>query len=317
MLRLIGLRLLTALVTLAGVSVIVFLATEILPGDAAEIALGQSALPETIEALRREMGLDRSAPVRYLSWVFNLAQGDMGLSTGGQQVYSMISERLRNTLILGALAAVVAVPLALTLGILAAMRPRGPLDRGVSSGAVMLVSVPEFLLATLLINLLAVRLQLFSPIAYLRGGEDLATVLHALALPVVTLACFVGAQIVRMTRASLLSVLGRDFIEMSILKGVPRRSIILRHALPNTIGPIANIVALALAYLVSGVVIVETIFAYPGLAKLMVEAVQTRDMALVQACAMIFCAFYVALIAFADIIQISFNPRLRRTKDNA
>lgn len=310
---LIARRLLTALMTLAGVSVIVFLATEILPGDAAQIALGQSALPETVEALRREMGLDRPAAVRYLAWVGNLLQGDLGVSTGGRiPIADMISERLANTLILGGLAAAVSVPLALGLGIVAAMRPRGWMDRGVSSGSLALVSVPEFLLATLLINLLAVRLQLFPPIAYMRGYQGFGALLHTLALPVITLSCFVGAQMVRMTRASLLNVLGRDFIEMTVLKGVPRRDIILRHALPNAIGPIANIVALALAYLVSGVVVVETVFAYPGLAKLMVEAVQVRDLALVQACAMIFCTAYVLLITAADVIQIAANPRLRR-----
>lgn len=313
MTQLIARRLMSALLTMAAVSVIVFLATEILPGDAAQIALGQSALPETVEALRREMGLDRPAAVRYLAWIGNLMQGDLGVSTGGRiPIADMVAERLRNTLILGGLAALAAVPLALALGILAAMHPRGWLDRAVSSGALALVSLPEFLLATLLINLLAVRLQLFPPIAYMRAFEGFGPLLHMLALPVITLSCFVGAQMVRMTRASLLNVLGRDFVEMAVLKGVPRRQIILRHALPNAIGPIANIVALALAYLVSGVVVAETVFAYPGLAKLMVEAVQVRDLALVQACAMIFCTAYVLLIAAADVIQIAANPRLRR-----
>lgn len=315
MYRLICQRLLIGLVTLWAVSVVVFLGTEILPGDVAEIILGQASTPETLAVLRRDLGLDQPAPLRYATWLTDMLAGDFGRSlAGGAAVADLISGRLANTALLAGLVAAIAVPLSVTLGIVAASYPGTWIDRGVSLATLAVISVPEFLTAILLVLLFAVELRWLPAIAHLRGDEGIARVTAALALPILTLTIAITGQMVRLTRASILNILDAPFIEMAILKGVPRRRIVMRHALRNAIGPIVNVVAINLAYLVSGVVIVETVFAYPGLAKLMIDAVQSRDLPLVQACAMIFCTTYVVLILIADIVAIAANPRLRHPR---
>jgi len=301
--------------TLLVVSVLVFAGTEILPGDVAEIVLGQAATPENLAKLRAELGLDKPAVVRYFEWLGDMITFDLGVSkAGGTGIGELIGGRLYNTFFLAGIVAAIAVPLSVVLGLLAAMYPGSWLDRTVTFGTLGLISVPEFFIATLCVLVLSVQLHWLPAIAYMSGDETFFQLMRALLLPIVVLVIVVSAQMVRMTRAGILNVLHSPYIEMAILKGVPRRRIILRHALFNAIGPIVNIIALNLAYLVSGVVIIETIFAYPGLAKLMVDGVQTRDLPLVQACAMIFCGTYVALILTADIASILSNPRLRQPK---
>ncbi len=301
--------------TLLVVSVIVFLATSILPGDVAQILLGQSATPETLAAMRRELGLDQPGYVRYFSWLGDMVTGDLGISkAGGATISSLIGGRLGNTMVMSGLVAAISIPISIALGLWAAMHPGTWLDRLVTFGTLSTISVPEFFIATILVLILAVELHWLPSTAYMTGDETFFELLGALAMPLITLVIVVSAQMIRMTRAGILNVMSSPYIEMAILKGVPRRRIILRHAFYNAIGPIVNVIALNLAYLVSGVVIVETIFAYPGLAKLMVDGVQTRDLPLVQACAMIFCATYVALILVADVASILSNPRLRNPK---
>jgi len=204
--------------------------------------------------------------------------------------------------------------LSVVLGLLAAMYPGTWIDRSLTFGTLSLISVPEFFIATFMVLILAVKLRWLPSIAHISGDEDFLKLMRALAMPLITLIIVVSAQMIRMTRAGILNVMNSPYIEMAILKGVPRKRIILRHAFFNTIGPIVNVIALNLAYLVSGVVIIETIFAYPGLAKLMIDGVQTRDLPLVQACAMIFCGTYVVLIILADVAAILANPRLRNPK---
>ncbi len=301
--------------TLIVVSIIVFLATSILPGDVAQIILGQSATPETLAALRAELGMDQPGYVRYFSWLGNMATGDLGISkAGGATIASLIEGRLWNTMTMAALVALISIPVSIALGLWAAMHPGTWLDRIVTFGTLSTISVPEFFIATILVLFLAVELHWLPSTAYLTGNESFFELLVALAMPLLTLVVVVSAQMIRMTRAGILNVMNSPYIEMAILKGVPRRRIILRHAFFNAIGPIVNVIALNLAYLVSGVVIVETIFAYPGLAKLMIDGVQTRDLPLVQACAMIFCGTYVILILMADVASILSNPRLRHPK---
>ncbi|MCY3767832.1 MAG: ABC transporter permease [Gammaproteobacteria bacterium] len=301
--------------TLIVVSIIVFLATSILPGDVAQIILGQSATPETLAALRAELGMDQPGYVRYFSWLGNMAVGDLGISkAGGATIASLIGGRMGNTMVMAGLVALISIPISIALGLWAAMHPGTWLDRVVTFGTMCTISVPEFFIATILVLILAVELHWLPSTAYLTGNESFTELLRALAMPLLTLVIVVSAQMIRMTRAGILNVMSSPYIEMAILKGVPRRRIILRHAFFNAIGPIVNVIALNLAYLVSGVVIVETIFAYPGLAKLMIDGVQTRDLPLVQACAMIFCGTYVLLILLADVASILSNPRLRQPK---
>ena len=297
------------------VSIIVFIMTSILPGDVAQIILGQSATPETLAALRAQLGLDQPWYMRYLMWLGDMVTGDLGISkAGGATISSLIDSRLGNTMMMAGLVATISIPISIVLGLLAAMHPGTWLDRIVTFGTLSLISVPEFFIATILVLVLAVNLGWFNATVFLNGDESFWQLFQKLAMPVFTLVIVVSAQMIRMTRAGILNVMSSPYIEMAILKGVPRRRIILRHAFLNAIGPIANVIALNLAYLVSGVVIVETIFSYPGLAKLMIDGVQTRDLPLVQACAMIFCGTYVILILIADIASIVSNPRLRHPK---
>lgn len=297
------------------VSVLIFTVTQILPGDAAQIRLGQTATPETLAAMRKELGLDKPAIMQYFLWVGKLLTGDLGISAaGGATIQSLIGNRIGNTVFMTGIVTVISIPLSVTLGLLAAMYPGGGIDRLVTSVTLGLIAVPDFLVAIVLIMFLAVQTGLVPAVSYLSGTEGVLKKLYILTLPILTLVIVVSAQMIRMTRAGVLNVMSSPYVEMAILKGVPRRRIILRHALLNAIGPIVNVIALNLAYLVSGVVVIETIFSYPGLAKLMVDGVQTRDMALVQACGMIFCSTYVVLILIADIASIMSNPRLRHPK---
>ena len=313
-------RLCISVVTLFVVSVLIFIGTNLLPGDVAQILLGQMATPESLAALQAKLGMDEPGHVRYFMWLRDVATGDMGFSKAGlgagnaTPIVQILEPRIFNTLQLTSMVAVIAIPIALFLGLLAAMHPGTRLDRTVTFSTLSLISVPDFFVATFLVLIFAVYLGWLPSIAYLRGDETGWGLIRALAMPTLTLIIVVSAQIIRMTRATVLNVMSSPYVEMAILKGVPRRRIILRHALLNAIGPIVNVIALNLAWLVGGVVIVEQIFAYPGLAKLMIDAVLVRDLPLVQACAMIFCASYVVLIFIADMASILSNPRLRHPK---
>jgi peptide/nickel transport system permease protein len=308
-------RILIGIATLWVVSVLVFVGTAVLPGDVAEIVLGQAATPESLAAYRTERGLDQPLVFQYIDWLGGMLTGDLGTSkAGGASISSLISGRLGNTMFLAAVVAFIAVPLSVALGLLAAMHPGTWIDRLLTFGTLSLISVPEFFIATFMVLILAVQLHWLPAIAHISPEDDWLKQLRGLAMPVIVLTIVVAAQMIRMTRAGILNVMNSPYIEMAILKGVPRTRIILRHAFFNAIGPIVNVIALNLAYLVSGVVIVETIFAYPGLAKLMIDGVQTRDLPLVQACGMIFCGTYVVLIILADVAAILSNPRLRNPK---
>ena len=308
-------RIAIGFVTLIVVSVIVFLMTSILPGDVAQIILGQSATPETLAALRAELGMDKPAYIQYFIWLGDMATGDLGISkAGGATISSLIDNRIGNTMMMAGLVAAISIPISIALGLWAAMHPGTWLDRIVTFVTLSTISVPEFFIATVLVLIFAVKLQWLPSTIYLSGDETFLELFRALAMALFTLVIVVSAQMIRMTRAGILNVMSSPYIEMAILKGVPRGRIITRHALLNAIGPIVNVIALNLAYLVSGVVIVETIFSYPGLARLMIDGVQTRDLPLVQACAMIFCGTYVVLILIADVASILSNPRLRQPK---
>ena len=305
-------RLLIALVTLTIVSFAVFFATTLLPGDTATILLGQAATPEAVAGLRTAMHLDEPALLRFIYWIGGLFQGDLGTSYANHvPVATLISGRLANTLKLAGLTTLVSVPLALTLGITAAMWRGTPYDRIVTVATIGVISVPEFVLATLAVLVFAVYLKWLPALSFTYNVDSFSGLLRAYAMPVITLTFGVSAQMIRMTRAAVIETLNTPYVEMALLKGASRPRMVLRHALPNALGPISNAVALSLSYLLGGVIIVETIFNYPGIAKLMVDAVSTRDLPLIQSCAMIFCFGYLILITTADIVAILSNPRLR------
>jgi len=311
-LRLIISRMALALVSLLVVSMLVFTITALLPGDAAQAQLGQEATPESLAALRQQMGLDVPGLLRYWQWLQGLLTAQPGLSVvTGMPVANMIGSRLPSSLLLASITAAISVPIALALGIASAMWRGSWFDRAASSSAVALVSVPEFLVATLAVLVFAVQLRWLPALSYASNIDSPGQLLRALAMPVLTLCCVTIAQMMRMTRAAVVDQLRAPYIEMVLLKGASPIRMVLIHALPNAIGPIANAVALSMSYLLGGVIIVETIFNYPGIASLMVDGVSQRDMPLVQTCAMLFCAVYLALVTLADLCSIVANPRLR------
>jgi peptide/nickel transport system permease protein len=311
-LRMVGGRILSGLGSLLAVSVVVFAITAVLPGDAAEERLGQDATPEAVEALRKEMGLDRGAVERYFSWLGGIVTADPGKSIAtGMPVSEAVASRLPNSLLLAAVTAAFAVPLALGLGILSALWRGSTFDRVTSMTTVAVVCVPEFLVATLAVLVFAVHLKWLPALSTAASLSSPGEMLRSFALPVLALGSVITAQMLRMTRAAVIDQLAAAYIEMVRLKGATAARTVLFHALPNAVGPIANAVALSLSYLLGGVIIIEVIFNYPGIAKLMVDAVAQRDMPLVQACTMIFCAAYLALVLLADVCGIVANPRLR------
>ncbi len=308
-------RLLIGVATLLFVSVLVFIGTEILPGDVANAILGRGATPELIAQVRDRLGLDEPLLTRYWVWLTRTLIGDLGISlANGTDIGTEIAARGINTIILSVSTAVIAVPLAVTLGLWAATRPGGLVDRVISSVSLTLISFPDFLVAVALVTIFAVKLGWLPAIASIRPSYDFWDWVRVLILPVTALTFTILAHMVRMTRSAVLNVLSSPAIEMAILKGVPRRRLLVRHALPNAFGPIINVIALNLAYLVSGVVVIETLFNFPGLGRFMVEAVTNRDVPIVQACAMIFCSVYVVLNLTADILAIIVNPRVRYPK---
>ncbi|WP_264214626.1 ABC transporter permease [Leisingera thetidis] len=302
------------LLTLFVISVIVFSATEMLPGDVAQAVLGQSATDEAVEALRRELGLDRPAHERYASWLAGAVQGDFGTSLASRRpVADLIATRLGNTLFLALYAAAIAVPLSLALGILAALMRNSFFDRGTNALALTFISFPEFFAAYILIYFLA-QSGVFPSMTQIDANTAFGEMIYRAFLPALTLTLVVTAHMMRMTRAAIINLLASPYIEMARLKGIHPMRVILRHALPNALAPIITVVALNLAYLITGVVIVEVVFVYPGLGQLMVDSVAKRDFPVAQATALIFAAAYVLLNLAADMLSTRSNPRLIHRK---
>lgn len=315
LLKLVLQRLALGVLSLFAVSVIIFLAVGLLPGDIAQAMLGQSATPETIAAFRAQLGLDLPPLTRFAYWLLRLLQGDLGASLANQRpIAELIGARLGNTLSLAALAALVSVPTALVLGMLAALYRNSWFDRLLNTTALSAVSFPEFFVAYLLILVFSVKLGWFPSLSNLAPDATFGTLLERSVLPVATLSLVVIAQMMRMTRASLINLLASPYIEMARLKGISQSRIIWKHALPNALAPIVNVVALNLAYLVVGVVVVEVVFVYPGLGQLLVDSVSKRDIPVVQACSLIFAATYILLNTGADVLSIASNPRLMHPK---
>ncbi len=312
-------RLALGLMTLFAVSVIIFSSIELLPGDFGEAVLGQAATEETVAAFRKELGLDQPPHIRYIQWVGNMLTGDLGTSFSGRAssgvdrsraVVDLVAPRLWNTLFLAGMTAMIAVPLALFLGVTAALYRNSIYDRVVNAATLTTISFPEFFVAYLLILFLSSLYPIFPSIANVTADLSITERIYKTALPALTLTMVIVAHMMRMTRAAIINLLASPYIEMAQLKGVSRMSVIVYHALPNAWAPIVNVIAFNLAYLVVGVVVVEVVFVYPGVGQLMVDAVTSRDIPVVQACALIFAATYIILNLLADIVSIITNPRL-------
>ena len=311
-------RIALGLLTLLAVSILIFAATEILPGDVASAVLGQGATPETLAAYRTELGLDRPAIVRYFEWFTGAIQGDFGQAlTNKREILPELMKKFKNTLFLAGCAALVAVPLSVGLGIIAAINEGKWQDKLANIVSLATISVPEFFIAYLLILIFAVQLRWFPSLSTVFAGMPVSEMIYKIALPAATLTMLVAAHMLRMTRSSVLSIMSQPYIEMAFLKGLPRSRVIMKHALPNAAAPIISVIALNLAYLIVGVVVIEVVFVYPGVGQYMVDGVTKRDLPVVQACGLLFAATFIILNTVADILAILANPRLRKpTKNN-
>jgi peptide/nickel transport system permease protein len=313
--KLVGKRVALSILLLLAVSVLIFVGTQILPGDVAQSILGQAATPEAVANLRAQLGLNDPAYVRYFRWLFGLLTGDLGNAlSSGLPIGPAIAERLANTLFLAFWAAAVSVPLAILLGLIAVRHRNGFVDKLISASTLAAVSLPEFFIGYLLIYFVAVKLGWFTSVSTVFDGMPFLQRMSAIALPATTLTLVVLAQMMRMTRAAILNVMQSAYVETAELKGLSRSEIIWRHAFPNAVAPIINVVMLNLAYLVVGVVVIEVIFVYPGMGQYLVDHVAKRDVPVVQDCGLIFAAVYIGLNMLADIFSILSNPRLRHPK---
>jgi peptide/nickel transport system permease protein len=296
-------------------SILIFAGTMMLPGDVAQQILGQSATPESLANLRESLGLNEPPVSRYFSWLGGFLQGDLGTAlTNGRDIAESLGFRLKNTLFLAFWAAVISVPLAIFLGLLAVRyKDRWP-DKLISAVTLTTISIPEFMIGYILIYWVSIKAGLFSSVAIINDGMTLGAKLNAIAIPVMVLTLVVLAHMMRMTRAAILNVMQSAYIETAELKGMGLLKIIAKHAFPNAVAPIVNVVMINLAYLVVGVVVVEVVFAYPGMGQYLVDHVSKRDVPVVQACGLIFAAVYIGLNLIADIVSILANPRLRHPK---
>ncbi|MEM7030974.1 MAG: ABC transporter permease [Chloroflexota bacterium] len=312
MARLILNRLGFALLTMVLVSLIAFIGTEALPGDSCTAYLGRDATEEGLAICREKRGLERPIYVKYSEWAWSIVQGDLGTSMNGDRdINEIVRIRLRNTALLAVTASIVGIPLAIFLGVLTGLyRDRFP-DIAISSTAIVAMTLPEFVTATILIYIFSIQLGWFDAIAVLRSKATIWELLPNIMLPVITLVLVMTAHILRMVRTSVIDVMASDFVQMARLKGVPYWQIVFKHALPNALLPSIPVIALTIAWLLAGLVIIERVFNYPGLGNEMLEAISDRDLPVVLAIAMLLAAVYVIVNLISDLLTLFLNPRLR------
>jgi peptide/nickel transport system permease protein len=314
LIRLIGGRVLISLLTLLIVSALIFWILEVLPGDVASRILGRDATPETLALLRAQLHLGDPALTRYLRWLGGMATGDFGTAlTSSRPIVTILEPRIFNTVLLAGYAFLIYLPLALVPALIQAVRRDRPADHALSAVTLVLLSMPDFLIATLLLVTFVVAVPLLPAISLVDQSSTALEYFRAMTLPAITLAVVMAVYAVRMLRDNLIEVLGSDYVRMAELKGLSRRKVLLRHALPNALVPTLNVTALNLAYLIGGVVVVEKVFSYPGFGSLLVDSLQLRDLPLIEATVLIAAAVYIAANLLADIGAILLNPRLRAT----
>ncbi len=308
-------RVASALLTILLASVLVFLAAQALPGDVATQILGRDATAQAVAALREQLHLDQPAWQRYLSWIGGAVRGDFGTSpVSGGSVATELGVHLRNTLLIAVLAAVVAIGLALVLGIVAGLwRDRWP-DTVISGLALLGMSVPEFVVATVLVLALSITVPVLPAVVLDGPSATVAQLLPAIWLPAATLGVVMSAYLVRIMRTSLIDVMAGEFVTTARLKGLGPWRVLTRHALPSALLPALNVIALNVAWLIGGVVVVESVFNYPGIGTLTLQAVNDRDLPTLQAITVVAATVYVLCNLAADLAAMALNPRLRTGK---
>lgn len=315
MIGLIVRRFILALITLLIISIIIFVGVEALPGDAASAYLGQSATPESLSALREEFGLNVPAYQRYFNWLGDMLKGDLGESMARRKpVSEVIGNQFRNTVVLAFAAGIVGIPLAIVLGVFAGLtRDKWP-DILISLVAILGMTLPGFVTATILIYVFSIRLEWFPAIAMVSTDAPVREILPNIILPIITLTFVMVAHILRLVRTNMIDVMVSEYVQMARLKGVPVMRVVFQHALPNAMLPSINVIALTLAWLLGGVAIIETVFNYPGIGKLLINAIGDRDLALVQGIAIILASIYIGVNLIADLLALVLNPRLRTAR---
>ncbi|CAM00324.1 oligopeptide/dipeptide ABC transporter, permease protein [Saccharopolyspora erythraea NRRL 2338] len=309
-------RILLGVVILWAVSVVVFLATQALPGDAARAILGREATPERLAALREQLQLGEPLHVQYLSWLGNLVQLDLGTSfSNGMPVSELLGERLNNSLALMLCATAISVPVALLAGTYSALRRDKAFDHTTSVLTLVLAALPEFVVGIVLVLVFSTGALNLLPAVYVmtESGSAWSDPVQ-LVLPTMTMVLAVSPYMVRIMRATMIEVLESEYVQQARLKGLPERTVILRHALPNSIGPVAQVVALQLAWLAGGVVIVEFLFRFPGIGFALVDAVNNRDLPVVQTLALAIAAVYIVVNLLADLVSLAANPKVRSAR---
>jgi peptide/nickel transport system permease protein len=307
-----------ALAALFAASILIFVAVELLPGSPASAVLGRNATPASIKILTHRMQLDRPAPTRYLDWLKGFVHGDLGdsavaLAQGEQHapIWHVISGPLKNSAILAAITALLMIPLSLGLGALAAVRAGKPTDHAISLGSLIAISLPEFVTGSLLVAVFFVGLHLLPPVAIVPPGADPLSGPKQLILPVATLLCASLASGIRMVRAGTYEILQTEYVQAARLNGLAEHRVITRYALRNALAPSVQVLAQNLQYLVGGVIVVEAVFAYPGIGSQLVLAVQNRDVTVVQSVAMLIAVVYVTINLVADLTVMLLLPKLR------
>ena len=312
MLRMLLRRCVLGAVTVAIVSAIIFLGVELLPGDACTAFLERDAKGQMLENCRKDFGLDRPALTRYFEWAGNALQGDLGMSASGRKsIAELVGHRMKNSLLLAAVSLSVGVPMAIFLGVITGLWRYRPIDLFFSTAAILAMTIPEFVSATVLILIFSVWLGWLPGIVVTSASAPASEFFPEILLPVFVLAMVMMAHILRMVRSSVIEVMAGDYIQMATLKGVPYWRIVFSHALPNALLPAINVVALTIAWLLGGVVVIEVVFNYPGLGRMMIDAISDRDLPVVQAIALIVASVYVGVNLTADILTMVANPRLR------
>lgn len=309
-------RVLFGAVTLFVVSLVVFLATQALPGDPARAILGRDATPERLAALREQLHVEGSWVNQYLHWLADVFRLHLGESLAAQRpVADLLWPSLVNSTVLMMCAAVIATPVALAIGTWSALRKDQAVDHGTSIVTLVLAALPEFTVGILLVVLFATGVFRILPAVYVAlPGEQVWDDPAQLVLPTLTLVLAVSPYIIRIMRATMLEVLDSPYVLQARLKGVPERTVILRHAVPNAIGPVAQVIALQLAWLVGGVVVIEFLFRYPGVGFTLIDAVHNQDLPLIQAIVLAIAFFYVAVNLLADVVTLLANPKVRTAR---
>jgi peptide/nickel transport system permease protein len=298
--------------TLFIVSIVIFAVTEVLPGDAAQSILGTQATEESLQALRQRLNLDQPAYIRYVDWLVSAVQGDFGTSLRmNVPVFPLIMERLGNSLALAGLALFISVPLAIVLGVLAGLRRGKPEDHAITVGTLAGVSMPEFVVGVVLILIFSSMLSILPSSSLMEPHQNPFSNPAILVLPSVTLLAVTLAHTTRMTRASMISVMQTDYVRTAILKGLPWRRVVVRHALPNALLPTITIVAINIGWMIGGLIVVETVFSYPGLGRLIINAITNRDVPLMQGVALLVTFIYAFANLIADVLYTFLNPRIR------